>query len=53
MNLEVPFDGVLNVRAKSEYRTDRRNYKDVLTMDQAKIIENRFNIERKLFGYEF
>lgn len=53
MRLGVPFDGDLGVRAKHEYRTDRRKYIDVLTPLQAKIIENKFQKEIQLFGYEF
>src|SRR4051794_10259239 len=33
--LGIPFDGSLGVRAKSEYRTDRRPYREVYTPEQA------------------
>jgi hypothetical protein len=51
--LGVPFDGDLGVRAKSEYRTDKRHYKDVLSAKHAKIIEEKFRNEIELFGYEY
>lgn len=51
--LGIPFDGSLGVNAKSEYRTDRRPYRDVLTRKQAQLIGRVFEVERRLFGYEF
>lgn len=51
--LDVPFNGDIGVRAKSEYRTDRSSYKDILTIDQARIIEKKFKNEIKLFGYTY
>lgn len=53
MKLGIPFDGRLDVWEKSDYRTDRRSYRDILSKDQAKIIENRFQTEIKLFNYHF
>jgi hypothetical protein len=51
--LQIPFDGTLGVAAKSEYRTDRRPYQEVLNDDQRKIIENAFAKEIELHGYRF
>jgi hypothetical protein len=51
--LQIPFDGTLGVAAKSEYRTDRRPYQEVLSDDQRKIIENVFAKEIELHGYRF
>jgi hypothetical protein len=51
--LSIPFDGTLGVTAKSEYRTDRRLYKDVFTDEQRRIIENVFAKEIELHGYRF
>jgi len=52
-NLGVPFNGALGIKAKSEYRTDKRSYKDVLTGEQAELISNAFVNERTLFGYSY
>jgi hypothetical protein len=51
--LNVPFDGTLDVRAKSEYRTDRRPYQLVFNDEQRRIVENAFAKEIELHGYRF
>lgn len=51
--LGVPFDGSLGVKAKSEYRTDRRPYQQVLTNTQADRISDIFAPEIALHGYHF
>lgn len=51
--LGIPFNGDLGVRAKSEYRTDRRPYASVLTPEQARLIEQKFQTEIQLFDYKF
>ena len=51
--LGIPFDGALGVNAKSEYRTDRRPYREVYTRDQAELVGRVFEAERRLHGYEF
>ncbi len=51
--LGIPFSGSLGVRAKSEYRSDRNHYRNVLTEQQAKRIRQLFNREINLLGYEF
>jgi hypothetical protein len=51
--LQIPFDGTLGVAAKSEYRTDRRPYQELLSDDQRKIVENAFAKEIELHGYRF
>lgn len=43
--LGLPWDGKLKINAKSEYRQDRRHYRDVLTAQQAEIIARRFALE--------
>jgi hypothetical protein len=50
-HLGIPFDGVLDVNAKSEYRNDRRPYNEVLNKEQMDIIENKFCKEIKLLQY--
>lgn len=54
--LGIPFDpaasdGGLGVRAKSEYRTDRRPCCDVYTPEQAAVIAKVFEREIAMFGY--
>jgi hypothetical protein len=51
--LGIPFDGSLGVNAKSEYRTDRRPYREVYTRPQAERVGREFEAERALHGYEF
>jgi hypothetical protein len=51
--LGIPFDGTLGVNAKSEYRTDRRPYREVYTSAQAKRVEELFAREIELHRYEF
>lgn len=49
----IPFNHSLNVRAKADYRKDRRHYKDVLTEAQRKAIEKIYEKELFLHGYEY
>jgi hypothetical protein len=51
--LNVPFDGTLGVKAKSEYRTDRRPYQLVFDDKQRKIVDHAFAREIELHGYRF
>ena len=51
--LNIPFDGSLGAAAKSEYRTDRRPYREVFTHEQRRLIEKRFAKEIELHGYCF
>jgi len=51
--LKIPFDGTLGVKAKSEYRTDRRRYQQVFNEEQRRIVENAFAREIELHGYRF
>lgn len=51
--LGVPWSGRLGYRAKSEYRQDRRHYREVLTPHQAEIIAQRLAKEIELHGYQF
>jgi hypothetical protein len=51
--LTVPFDGTLGVKAKSEYRTDRRPYQLVFNDEQRGIVENAFAREIEFHGYRF
>jgi len=52
-NIGIPFSGNLSVRAKSEYRKDRRPYWEVFTREQKEIIAQAFEKEIRLHGYEF
>lgn len=49
----VPFDGSLGVFAKSEYRTDRRGYQQILNPLQMQRIGEIFAVEIELHGYRF
>jgi hypothetical protein len=52
-HLGIPFDGSLGVNAKSEYRTDRRPYREVYTRRQAELVGRAFVPEIALHGYAF
>jgi hypothetical protein len=51
--LGIPFKGCLGVRAKSEYRLDRRPYQEVYTREQKLIVQKVFDAEIRLHGYQF
>jgi len=51
--LGVPFSGDLGVRAKSDYRTDRRHYREILNPEQSNLIKEAFAKEIEWFGYEY
>lgn len=51
--LGIPYSGELNVNEKSEYRTDRRSYKDILSIEQADLISHAFANEISFFGYSY
>jgi hypothetical protein len=53
LQLNVPFDGTLGVKAKSEYRTDRRPRQEVFNEKQRRIVEEAFAREIELHGYRF
>ena len=53
VQLNIPFDGMLGVTAKSEYRTDRRPYQQVFNDNQRRIVEKAFAKEIELHGYRF
>lgn len=52
-NLGIPFDGSLGVRAKSEYRKDRRPYQEVFSNEQRDIIQTAYAREIKRHNYTF
>jgi len=51
--LGIPFSGSLGVSAKSEYRSDRRPYREVYTAAQAERVGEVFADETRLHGYVF
>lgn len=51
--LGIPFDGTLGIRAKSNHRTDRRDYKQLYTPEQSKKIQKAFAKEINLHGYTY
>lgn len=52
-SLSIPSQGVLNVRAKSQFRTDRRHYREILNTRQAEHIAQIYSHEIKMNGYSF
>lgn len=52
-SLGIPFTGTLGVRAKSEYRQDRRPYQEVFSDQQRRVIEKAFEKEIKMHNYSF
>ena len=52
-HLKIPFEGTLGIVAKSDYRTDRRPYREVFSDEQRLLIEKAFVNEIKLHGYRF
>ena len=51
--LGVPFTGTLGVKAKSDYRQDRRPYQEVFNDRQRALVEKAFAREIELHGYHF
>jgi Sulfotransferase family len=51
--LSLPWNGKLTPKAKSEYRSDRTHYREVLTASQADQIAQRFKKEIDWHGYQF
>lgn len=51
--LGVPWSGRLEPKAKSEYRPDRRHYRDVLTHEQMQVVAQKFSKEINWHGYEY
>ena len=49
--LKIPFESTLGVQAKSEYRTDRRPYREIFNDKQRRIVEKAFAKEIELHGY--
>jgi hypothetical protein len=52
VRLKLPKIPVLP-KAKSNFRLDKRNYREILTDEEGKIIEKMFEKEICLFGYKF
>lgn len=51
--LKIPFDGTLDVAAKSEYRANRQPYQETFSEEQRKLIDRAFAKEIELHGYRF
>jgi hypothetical protein len=51
--LGIPFAGRLDVQAKGEYRTDRRDYREVYTPEQARKIAELYAREIQLLDYRY
>lgn len=52
-HLGIPYPGSLGIQAKSEFRTDRRSYREVLDSEQAALIGAAFQQEIKMFNYRY
>lgn len=51
LELNIPFNGSLGVKAKGEYRTDRRKAQEILTPKQYNLIGDAFAHEIMLNGW--
>jgi hypothetical protein len=51
--LDIPYAGDLGIQAKSEYREDRRCYREVYSEAQAELVATAFSREIDLLGYSF
>jgi hypothetical protein len=51
--LKIPFEGTLDVAAKSEYRQDRRPYQEIFSEGQREVVDKAFAKEIELHGYRF
>lgn len=51
--LGIPWGGTLEPKAKSGYRSDRRNYREVLSDGQSRFIAQKFSKEIEWHGYEY
>jgi hypothetical protein len=51
--LGIPFSGSLDVKAKGDYRTDKRHYREQLSTEQSEVIRKKFLHEINRFGYQF
>ena len=52
-HIEVPFAGELGVKAKSEYRKNRKPYREVLLKEQKELIDRVFRKEIFMHSYTF
>lgn len=51
--LSIPFNGDLGFEINSQFRTDRRSYRDVYTDSQRQFVATVYKREIDLLGYEF
>lgn len=51
--LNIPFDGDLGVKAKSDYRKSAENYRSFFSDHDKQFIADIFRTEIQIFGYEF
>lgn len=52
-SLGIPFKMSLNIFAKTGYRQNRKPYQEFYTHEQKNIIQDAFEIELRLFGFQF
>lgn len=51
--LQIPFSGDLTFQAKSNYRTNRKNYQEIYSPKQRDIVGEKFAREIELLDYRF
>ena len=51
--LKIPFNGRLEIKAKSDYRSDRRSYRDFLNSEQSELISEIYSQEIRLHNYQY
>jgi hypothetical protein len=51
--LGIPFDGSLTVKAKGNYRSEKKSYQEVYTDKQRRLVEELYRMEIELHNYKF
>jgi hypothetical protein len=49
--MNIPFDGSLGVKAKSEYRSNKMPYQEIFSQRQKEILDKAFEKEIQMHGY--
>jgi len=52
-SLGIPFNGTLDIHAKSGYKKDRRSYREILTKEQSEKISAIYKKEIEMHNYTF
>jgi hypothetical protein len=51
--LGIPYEGMLGFNINSNFREDRRHYREVFTPEQRRIVERVYHNEIQMFGYTY